>query len=266
MTTPSPGGRGAALRLDHHRPRLTLRSGAIGLSGRPVGAGAQLRHRRAGGRFATVRHRPRRRGRHTLADVFAAPKHDRQVGATRVRRVELASRNLDFDAVERAITPRTKAIMPTHFAGLPVDMDRLYTIAGGMGCGHRGRGAGDQFELAWSADRRVRRSYGVQFPSNKNMTTIEGGALVLPSEERRARPRPCASTASPVCRTARAMSPFPAANSTCPTSTPGARQLARLEEFNARRRELVADYFRLLHADPPCLLPHPASGDEAGHS
>jgi len=53
-----------------------------------------------------------------------------KVGATPVFvDVDLFSRNLDFDAVERAITPRTKAIMPTHFAGLPVDMDRLYKIA-----------------------------------------------------------------------------------------------------------------------------------------
>ena len=43
--------------------------------------------------------------------------------------VGLDSRNLDLDQVEPAITPRTRAIMPVHFAGLPVDMDRLYDIA-----------------------------------------------------------------------------------------------------------------------------------------
>ena len=61
---------------------------------------------------------------------FAAPNMIAKVGATPVFvGVELIGRNLDFDAVERAITPRTKAIMPTHFAGLPVDMDRLYAMA-----------------------------------------------------------------------------------------------------------------------------------------
>jgi dTDP-4-amino-4,6-dideoxygalactose transaminase len=44
--------------------------------------------------------------------------------------VGLDSRNIDFDQVEAAITPRTRAIMPVHFSGLPVDMDRLYEIAG----------------------------------------------------------------------------------------------------------------------------------------
>ena len=43
--------------------------------------------------------------------------------------VGLDSRNIDLDQVEAAITPRTRAIMPVHFAGLPVDMDRLYDIA-----------------------------------------------------------------------------------------------------------------------------------------
>src|SRR3569832_1360667 len=43
--------------------------------------------------------------------------------------VGLDSRNIDFDQVEAAITPRTRAIMPVHFSGLPVDMDRLYDIA-----------------------------------------------------------------------------------------------------------------------------------------
>src|SRR5215469_10202918 len=43
--------------------------------------------------------------------------------------VGLDSRNIDLDQVEAAITPRTRAIMPVHFGGLPVDMDRLYAIA-----------------------------------------------------------------------------------------------------------------------------------------
>ena len=44
--------------------------------------------------------------------------------------VGLDSRNMDMGAMEAAITPRTRAILPVHFAGLPVDMDRLYDIAG----------------------------------------------------------------------------------------------------------------------------------------
>lgn len=40
---------------------------------------------------------------------------------------------LDPDAVEAAITPRTKAIIPVHLGGHPADMDRLCAIAGRHG-------------------------------------------------------------------------------------------------------------------------------------
>jgi dTDP-4-amino-4,6-dideoxygalactose transaminase len=36
---------------------------------------------------------------------------------------------IDFDSAEAAITPRTRAIMPVHLAGRPVDMERLTTFA-----------------------------------------------------------------------------------------------------------------------------------------
>ena len=36
---------------------------------------------------------------------------------------------IDIDAMERAITPRTKCLMPVHFAGHPVDMPRVMAIA-----------------------------------------------------------------------------------------------------------------------------------------
>lgn len=37
--------------------------------------------------------------------------------------------NIDIDAIEAKITPKTKAIVPVHFAGLPCDMDRILAIA-----------------------------------------------------------------------------------------------------------------------------------------
>src|SRR5262245_6846663 len=43
--------------------------------------------------------------------------------------VDLATRNIDLRLAEAAITSRTRAIMPVHFAGLPVDMDALYALA-----------------------------------------------------------------------------------------------------------------------------------------
>jgi len=37
--------------------------------------------------------------------------------------------NLDLDAVERAVTTRTRAVLPVHLYGQPVDMTRLVSIA-----------------------------------------------------------------------------------------------------------------------------------------
>src|SRR3990167_9766522 len=37
--------------------------------------------------------------------------------------------NLDINQLESALTKKTRAILPVHFAGLPVDLDLLYDIA-----------------------------------------------------------------------------------------------------------------------------------------
>ncbi len=43
--------------------------------------------------------------------------------------IDLETFNLDPKAVEAAITPKTRAIMPVHMGGQPADMDRLMAIA-----------------------------------------------------------------------------------------------------------------------------------------
>lgn len=43
--------------------------------------------------------------------------------------VDAATQNIDPDAIEAAITPRTRAILPVHFAGRPCEMDRIMAIA-----------------------------------------------------------------------------------------------------------------------------------------
>src|SRR3989338_5729908 len=54
-----------------------------------------------------------------------------EVGATPVfADIDPATRNIDLDKLEAAITPKTRAIIPVFVAGKPVDMDRLYAIAG----------------------------------------------------------------------------------------------------------------------------------------
>lgn len=53
----------------------------------------------------------------------------RYLGATPVLvDVDRASLNMDVERVARALTDRTKAVMPVHFAGLPVDMKALHEV------------------------------------------------------------------------------------------------------------------------------------------
>ncbi|CAG0998295.1 UDP-4-amino-4-deoxy-L-arabinose-oxoglutarate aminotransferase [Burkholderiales bacterium] len=202
---------------------------------------------------------------------FAAANMIVKVGAKPVFvDVDPATRNLDLAACERAITPATRAILPTHFAGLPVDMDALYALAGR----HHLRVIEDA-ALAIGSSWQGRRigSYGdiavFSFHPNKNMTSIEGGALVVntPEEARQIEilrfhgitPKPDKTR-----DVALAGGKF---NLPDVNARVGLGQLARLDEFTARRQALVAHYFRHWHADPACELPqrgHP--GDEAGHS
>lgn len=61
---------------------------------------------------------------------FATAEAISHVGASPVFvDIEESSFNLDLDAVERAVTPRTRAIIPVHIFGRPVDMDRVNAIA-----------------------------------------------------------------------------------------------------------------------------------------
>ena len=202
---------------------------------------------------------------------FAAPNMIVKVGATPVFvDVEPTTRNLDLAAAEARIGPRTKAIMPTHFAGLPCDMDALHALAArhelrviedaalAIGSSWRGEPIGSFGDLCVFS-----------FHPNKNVTSIEGGALVVNDAHEAARAetlrfhgivRRPDGTRDAV--EAAGKSNLPDVNAAV-----GLRQLAQLPAFNARRRALVARYFERFRTDPPCELPHPGyRGDEAGHS
>lgn len=92
--------------------------------------------------------------------------------------VELDTFNLDPKAVEAAITPRTRAIIPVHFAGQPADMDALMAIARkhkltviedaahAHGASYKKRPAGSIGHLG-----------SFSFQSSKNLTSGEGGII-----------------------------------------------------------------------------------------
>ncbi|WP_205857449.1 DegT/DnrJ/EryC1/StrS family aminotransferase, partial [Phytoactinopolyspora endophytica] len=90
---------------------------------------------------------------------------------------------LDPEAVQAAITPRTKAIVVVHLAGRPADMDALTAIAERHGVALVEDAA--QAHGAAYKGRRVGAIGDVgtfSFQSSKNMTSGEGGAVVTDDE------------------------------------------------------------------------------------
>jgi dTDP-4-amino-4,6-dideoxygalactose transaminase len=180
--------------------------------------------------------------------------------------IELDTRNIDVRLLARALTPRTRAIMPVHFSGLPVDMDALYAFAGAHGL----RVVEDAAHAIGSSYRgRPIGSFGdlvvFSFHPNKNLTSIEGGAITsadpaaiaLIEQHRFHGIRRNAEGEVDV------MFPGAKSNLSDVAAQVGIDQLRRLDGFNARRRELAALYFDVLRDFHGVALP--AYGD-AGHS
>ena len=98
--------------------------------------------------------------------------------------VEADSYNIDVNRIESAITPRTRAIVPVHFAGVPVDLDPLYALAA-----RHGLRVIEDAAHAIGAEYKGRRigSFGdtqvFSFHPNKNITTGEGGAVITQDEK-----------------------------------------------------------------------------------
>lgn len=92
--------------------------------------------------------------------------------------------NIDADKIESAITPRTKAIIPVHFAGLPSDMDRIGEIAA-----RRRLRIVEDAAHAWGSEWRGTKvgalgDFGCfSFQASKNITAGEGGIALTDDEE-----------------------------------------------------------------------------------
>jgi dTDP-4-amino-4,6-dideoxygalactose transaminase len=87
--------------------------------------------------------------------------------------------NLDPAKLEEAITPRTRAIEPVHFAGQPADMDRVLEIAA-----KHGLAVVEDAAHAHGSEWRGRKvgalgnAGSFSFQASKNMTAGEGGVIV----------------------------------------------------------------------------------------
>lgn len=180
--------------------------------------------------------------------------------------VDLRSRALLLDQAAAAITPRTRAIMPVHLNGMAADLDGVYALAKR----HKLRVIEDAAQ-AIGTEYKGRKigSFGdivvFSFHANKNLTTIEGAAVSVATAEEAKRLeilRFHGITKFPdgTMDVSEAASKH---NMTDVAARVGLGQLARLDEFNRKRRELAYRYFELLEDEQLVLLP--AKGD-AGHS
>ena len=95
---------------------------------------------------------------------------------------------IDVARAEELITPRTKAIMPLHFAGVPCDQAGVYALAAKHGLRVIEDGT---HAFGTRIDGRRIGSYGdmacFSFDPVKIMTSIDGGAVIVRSEEELAR-------------------------------------------------------------------------------
>ncbi len=167
--------------------------------------------------------------------------------------VDPVTRNIDLALVEKAITPKTRAIIPVHLAGLPVDLDRLYAIAQR----HKLRvieDAAQAIGATWGGHRIGAHPLSdivvFSFHANKNITTAEGGCIVLPDERRVA-----------LAEKLRLMGVVRSGedgievdvlggkfNLTDLAARIGVGQMKRVAEFTARRHALARRYFARLNA------------------
>jgi dTDP-4-amino-4,6-dideoxygalactose transaminase len=176
-----------------------------------------------------------------------------EVGATPVfADIDPRTHNLDLTQVEAAITPRTRALIPVHMAGLPCDMDRLYALARK----HSLRVVEDAAQAIGSTWKGQRiGAFGdlvsFSFQVNKNIMTAEGGCLVVNDAQEailaeKYRLQGVTRSGLDGIDVDVLGGKF---NMTEIAAAIGLGQMAHLAEFNARRLALAQHYFECFGTD-----------------
>jgi dTDP-4-amino-4,6-dideoxygalactose transaminase len=188
--------------------------------------------------------------------------------------VDPVTLNLDVEAARRAITPRTKAIIPVHYGGLACDMDAILALARGHGL-RVIEDAAHALPTTWRGRLVGTLDSDVtvfSFYANKTMTTGEGGMIVTRDADAARRMRIMRLHGIDRDAFDRFVSKTPSwsydvvapgfkYNLTDLAAALGIVQLARLPGFLARRQRLAGRYGREL-ADLPLVLPaDPPAGD-----
>lgn len=183
--------------------------------------------------------------------------------------VDLGSRNLDLAQAASAVTPRTKVLMPTHY-NAPLDPDALAAFRA-----RHGVRVIEDAALAIGSTSRDGRAVGAtgdlvafSFHPNKNMTTIEGGALVVNDAAEAAaiealRFHGIKRLPDGTRDVERAGAKY---NFSDVSASLGLRQLARLDEWCRARERLAMRYFEILAGDELLTPERLPPRDNPGHS
>lgn len=179
--------------------------------------------------------------------------------------------NLDPAAVSKAVTDRTKAIMPVDFAGRPIDFDAIGSVAAQHGLSVI-EDAAHCIEGSYHG-RKVGAISDVtcfSFYVTKNITTIEGGMITTDNDEWAALMRTSALHGMSADAWARfsdagfkhyeVVLPGYKYNMTDVQAAVGLHQLPRVEEWLRRRNEIWRRYDEAF-ADLPLFLPAPEEPD-----
>jgi len=189
--------------------------------------------------------------------------------------IDPATLCIDPAAVEAAITPRTKAIVPVHYAGLAADMHRLLAIAKAHG-----------LKVVEDAAHALPTTCGgaligtlqsdvtvFSFYANKTITTGEGGMVVTRDAELAKRIKVMRLhgmsrdafdrfTATVPSWYYEIVAPGFKYNLTDIAAAMGIHQLKRLQTFQARRVQLAAQLDAALSGLPVITPPQPQPGDQ----
>jgi dTDP-4-amino-4,6-dideoxygalactose transaminase len=174
---------------------------------------------------------------------------------------------IDLELVERAIGPRTKAVIPVHLGGRPVDLDRLNAIRDHAGIAIVEDGAhAIGGEWAYRPVGSHGNTVAFSFHATKNLTTMEGGAIAVPEVELAERVERLRLQGLSRSAWSRHGSAAPAeyeleepgfkVSMTDVAAAIGIHQLAKLDRIIERREELARRYDAAL-ADLPLELEPP---------
>ena len=188
--------------------------------------------------------------------------------------IDPSTLNISPQAIEAAITPRTKAILPVHYAGLAADMPAILAIAARHGLKVVEDAAhalpttiGGQLVGTLASDATV-----FSFYANKTITTGEGGMLVTRDAALAARAKVMRLhgmsrdafdrfTATVPSWYYEIVAPGFKYNLTDIAAALGLQQLKKARAFQRRRAELAALYDEALAGLPLITPPQPPAGD-----